>query len=145
MTDGFRCSHYERLAIKNRYFFLIQKSLAILFFPFFLPHFHQLAFKMSYSQNSTITDPPAGIPRVLISSYGLHGRLTATAASRIPSTRAPKTTKPYISWIVESVATGTAVAVSLWISYFAITSLLEFWWGLLRVGDSVAKQGYKGR
>lgn len=80
---------------------------------------------MPYGGNSTITNPAAGNPRMLILSYGSNGRLAAAAASRTPSTRAPKTTKPYTRIIVASLATGTAVAVSLWISYFVFRVLMR--------------------
>ena len=76
---------------------------------------------MSYPGNGTLTDPNAGTPGVMASSDGLDRQLTITTSSRVPSTKVPKTTKPWKNTraIVATVATGTAIAVALWFSYFA--------------------------
>ena len=82
---------------------------------------------MSYPDNGTITDPTAGTPRVMVSSDGLDEQLTITTASKAPLTKVPKTSKPGIDTrgVVASVATGLAIALALWLTYFAIRVLMR--------------------
>ena len=82
---------------------------------------------MSYPGNGTITNPIAGTPRIMVSSDGLDEQLTITTASKAPSTKVPKTPKPWNNAreIVASVATGLAIALALWLIYFAIRVLVR--------------------
>ena len=76
---------------------------------------------MSHPGNGTVTDPNAGTPGMMVPSDSLDKQLTITTASRVPSTKVPKTSKPWKNTraIVAGIATGTAIAVALWFSYFA--------------------------
>ena len=93
----------------------------------FFFHVHQLALKMSHAGNSTNADSNAEIPRLMVSSDGLNEQLTKTTTSRARSTKVPKTSKPWYNTraIAASVATGTAIAVALWCSYFIARVLMR--------------------
>ena len=82
---------------------------------------------MFYPDNGTIYDPTARTPRIMVSSDSLNRQLTITTTSRAPSTKVPKMPKKWkkTKGMVKGVATGTAIAVALWFSYFAARVLMR--------------------
>ena len=82
---------------------------------------------MSRPGNGTTIDPTAETPKMMVSSGSLDKKLIITTATRAPSTKVPKTSKPWNNTrgIVATIATGTVIAVALWLSYFYIRVLMR--------------------
>ena len=122
MTDSLRSNHDERADVVNRRFRRSKSRLQSGFF-----HVYQLALKMSHPNNSTNADSNAETPRLMVPFDGRNEQLTVITTLRARSAKVPKTFKPWYNTraIVASVATGTAIAVALWFSYFAARVLMR--------------------